>query len=52
MDHGVSLRQIQAYATGFEADQKQRYLATGELLNQRIALLRLAGELDPLQLAL
>ena len=46
MDHGVGLRQVQAHAAGFQADQEQRHLAAGELLDQFIALLALPGELD------
>ena len=52
MDHGVGLRQVQAGATGFQADQKQGHLAAGKLLDQRVALLALAGQLDPREFAL
>ena len=50
VNHGVSLRQIQAHAAGLQADQKQRHLARSKTFNQLVALLRLAGKLDPTDL--
>ena len=47
VDHGVCLGQVQADAASFQADQEQRHRAAGELLDQRIALLALSGQLDP-----
>ncbi|OIN91791.1 MAG: hypothetical protein AUJ20_09900 [Comamonadaceae bacterium CG1_02_60_18] len=52
MDHGIGLWQVQARATGFQADQKQGHVTAGELVNQRVVLLALPGELDPLDVAL
>ncbi len=52
MDHGVGLRQIQSDAAGLEADEKQRHRAAGKALDELVALLTLAGQLDPVQTAL
>ena len=47
VDDGIGLRQVQAYASGLQADEEQWHRAAGELLYQRVAVLALAGELDP-----
>jgi hypothetical protein len=52
VDDGVGLRQVQAHATGLQADQEERHGAAGELLDQRVAVLALAGEFDPGDIAL